>query len=124
MRQLVISIIVLAVALILSVIFIPFGLVYGLTYRILYKRDFSYLSHILMEISVCIDKMDNIICGDFLNHVLVKTGTPFGRRNETVSKKIAENRGGNLTKLGINIGIILEKIDSGHLDSALKENIL
>ncbi len=122
MKKLLIAIIVFSVAVILSVIFIPFGLAYGISYRILYKRDFSYVAKILMAMSVSLDKMDNVICGDFLNHTFVKVGNPFGHENSTVSKVMAQNES-VLTKIGTFFAKVLEKIDPGHLQESLKDKL-
>lgn len=118
MKKLLIAIIVFIVAVFLSVIFIPFGIVYGITYRVIYKRDFGYISEVLMSISVALDKMDNMICGDFLNQTFVKQGEPFGDGDLTVSETMAKNKS-VFTSIGAFIARVLEFIDPGHLQKSL-----
>ena len=124
MKKIFISLIVLFVAVILTIIFVPFGLAYGITYRILYLKDFSYVSKIIIRIAVCLDQLDNVVCGDFLDQTMTRAGKNFGLEDDTVSEILARNKDRNLTKLGMCIANILEKIDPGHLNKSLEENNL
>lgn len=124
MKKIVISLIVFCIAVLLTVIFVPFGLAYGLTYRLIYLRDFSYIAKILNRMSVSLDQFDNVVCGDFLNATLTKIGFNFGLEDDTVSEVVARNKDGNLTKSGNFIAKGLEVIDPGHLSRSLEENVL
>jgi len=104
----------LLIAIILFAILAPFGFIYTLVSSIFYlENPFKYIAHIILRLAVSIDQMGNVVCGDLFNMIMVKTGTPFGHEDDTVSKILYINRN-NLTKLGLCIYNLLETIDPGH----------
>jgi len=109
-----INLLLLLIAIILFAVLAPFGFIYTLVSSIFYlENPFKYVSHIILRIAVSIDQMGNVVCGDLFNVILVKSGTPFGHEDDTVSKVLHINRH-NLTKLGLSIYNLFETIDPGH----------
>lgn len=117
MRRIVLSLILLVVAIILFTVFLPFGVIFALTR----KWDTHYFSKILLRIAVSIDQLSNVTCAGLYNHILVKSGKPFGLEDDTVSEVLGNNRD-NLTQFGQMVVSLLEYIDPGHLNTSLVEN--
>lgn len=123
MRKFVVSLIVLCIAVLLTVLISPFGIAYGIIKNI-YRRTFlAYLTKISKRVSVSIDQLDNVLCGDFLDDFFTKEGNNFGLEDDTVSEVLSKNQH-NLTRFGRIISKLLEAVDPGHLESALIENEL
>lgn len=123
MKKFIVSIIILIVSIILSIVFIPFGLGYAIGYRLIYKKDLTYISKIFIKIAVSLDQLGNVICGDFFDIILTRTGKNFGLEDDTVSEVISRNKYRcNLTKTGTLLANTLESIDPDHLEKALEEN--
>lgn len=106
-------------ALFLSMVLFPVGLV--LTFFVnLYKRRWSFsfkrLDQQFLSIATSIDASGNVVCKDLFNLVLIKKGgVEFGNRRETISSVLGKNqRDGTLTKTGIRVASILDKIDPNH----------
>lgn len=123
MKKLIINIILFIVAIILLVTLGAIGLIYTFFNSLVYFKNKSfakYWGNLLYQINIGIDQIGNVLLGKFLNRFGVKKVIhPFGRVNETISYAIARNRG-YLTKLGTLVHDIIEWIDPGHFDKALK----
>ncbi len=122
MKKLFISLIVLAIAIILTAIVAPIGLAYSFVQSIK-RRNVRYFARVVHKMSVSIDQLDNVICGDLFNKILTKKGRNFGLEDDTVSEVLAKNRKGNLTKLGSISERTLNFIEADHLEKALIENV-
>ncbi len=86
-------------------------------------RSLSYFSKILLRIAVALDQLGNVTCGGLLDAIFTKEGHNFGLEDDTVSEVLAKNQH-NLTRFGRLISNLLEKVDPGHLESAMIENEL
>lgn len=122
MRKLFVSLIVLSVAIVLTVLIAPFGILYGII-RSIYRRNLKYFSKVLLRTAVALDQLGNVTCGGLLDVIFTKEGHNFGLEDDTVSEVLAKNQH-NLTRFGRIISNLLEKVDPGHLESALIENEL
>lgn len=124
MKKLLKNIILLFVAIILLITLGTFGLLYTIISSVYNIRNLSvlkYWSNILYTINVGIDKIGNVLLGDFLNNFAVRNSTyKFGNIDDTISKALAKNIN-NLTSLGKFVVNILEFIDPGHMKKSLIE---
>jgi hypothetical protein len=123
MKKLIKNIILFFVAIILLLILGSFGMVYTIISSIYNFKNLSvlkYWSDIVYTINVGIDKIGNVLLGDFMNKFAVYEPVyKFGNINDTISKALAKNLN-NLTSLGKFIVSILEWIDPGHMEDSLK----
>lgn len=77
----------------------------------------------IYTINVGIDKIGNVLLGEFLNRFAVKElKYPFGKINDTISFALAKNLD-NLSPLGKFIAYVLEYLDPGHLENSLKNRV-
>ena len=124
MKKLIKNIILFFVAIILLLTLGAFGMVYTIISSIYNFKNLSvlkYWSNIVYTINVGIDKIGNVLLGDFMNKFAVKNPVyKFGSINDTISKALAKNLN-NLTSLGRFIVDILEWIDPGHMEKSLNE---
>lgn len=124
MKKLLKNIILLFVAIILLITLGTFGLLYTIISSVYNIRNLSvlkYWSNILYTINVGIDKIGNVLLGDFLNNFAVRNSTyKFGNIDDTISKALSKNIN-NLTSLGKFVVSILEFIDPGHMEKSLIE---
>jgi hypothetical protein len=122
MKKLIKNIILFFVAIILLLILGSFGMVYTIISSIYNFKNLSvlkYWSDIVYTINVGIDKIGNVLLGDFMNKFAVYEPVyKFGNINDTISKALAKNLN-NLTSLGKFIVSILEWIDPGHMEKSL-----
>lgn len=126
MKRLVINIIIFFVAIFLLLTIGSFGLFYTLAYSIINftKSSFvKYWADLIYTINVGIDKIGNVLLGEFLNRFAVKElKYPFGKINDTISFALAKNLD-NLSPLGKFIAYVLEYLDPGHLENSLKNRV-
>lgn len=104
------------VARLLELILIPIFIVWGIIESIIIKKLGDYFK----SLALIIDVMGNVFGKYMMNRLLItKEGYSFGSRFETISYVLGKNKKLNtLTKLGIFIGKILNKIDKNHLEKA------
>ena len=124
MKRLIKNIILFFVAIILLLTLGSFGTIYTIISSIYNFKNLSvlkYWSDIVYTINVGIDKIGNVLLGDFMNKFAVHEPVyNFGNINDTISKALAKNLN-NLTSLGKFIVGILEWIDPGHMKKSLEE---
>lgn len=124
MKRLIKNIILFFVAIILLLTLGSFGTIYTIISSICNFKNLSvlkYWSDIVYTINVGIDKIGNVLLGDFMNKFAVHEPVyKFGNINDTISKALAKNLN-NLTSLGKFIVSILELIDPGHMEKSLEE---
>lgn len=119
MKKVLISIYILAIAIALFILCMPFALCYALSKR---PWNIEYASKILHRIAVSIDQLGNVAFAGFLNATMVRDIKPFGLEDDTVSEVMARNKD-HLTGAGKAIYWILEKLDPGHMEKSLEENV-
>lgn len=120
------NILLFIVAIFLLLTIGSFGLFYTLAYSIINftKSSFvKYWADLIYTINVGIDKIGNVLLGEFLNRFAVKElKYPFGKINDTISFALAKNLD-NLSPLGKFIADVLEYLDPGHLENSLKNRV-
>lgn len=123
MKRLINNLFIFIVAILLLSLIGTFGLIYTIFWSLFNINKISFLKYwadLIYTLNVGIDKIGNVLLGEFLNKFAIKNKTyRFGNINDTISKALAKNLG-NLTKLGQFIVNVLEKIDKGHMEKSLK----
>lgn len=85
-----------------------------------YKSFLKYWGNLLYQVNIGIDQIGNVLLGEFLNNYLVTSPIhKFGDVDETISYVLGKNEK-VLTKLGRLIYNILEFLDPGHMEKAIK----
>jgi hypothetical protein len=116
------------VAVLMSAMLFPFGLLTTFITN-LWKRKLRYsfkrLDNQFLAIATSIDASGNVVCMDLFNLLLKqKTGYSFGNRRETISSVLGKNqRDGTLTKLGVFVAYVLDKIDKNHCFKSIDESV-
>tara|TARA_R110002126_G_scaffold206691_1_gene353808 strand:+ start:928 stop:1284 length:357 start_codon:yes stop_codon:yes gene_type:complete len=113
--------ILLVIALILSVILFPVGFFYSI-----FSLRFRFSSY-LKVIAVGIDQLGNVVCGELFNNTLIqnpsyrKVPYSFGHEDNTISEVLGINKERKtLTKLGIWVAMILNRIEKDHVEKAIE----
>jgi 8-oxo-dGTP diphosphatase len=102
------------VAILLAIILFPIGFLFTM---IKPKRNYYIkFKNYLFFISVSIDQMGNVVCGELFNSILIKEKIHlFGDEDETISSVMGRNKKiNNLTILGKLLDWVLNKIDDDH----------
>jgi hypothetical protein len=124
MKKLFKNIVLFFIAIILLITLGSLGLIYTIFSSIYNFKNISvlkYWSDIVYTINVGIDKIGNVLLGDFMNKfAVIKPVYLFGNLDDTISKALAKNLN-NLTSLGKFIVNVLEYIDPGHMKRSLEE---
>ena len=107
--------ILFAVAIITAVFLYPIGIVYGAI-----KMALVFICSILKTFAVGLSQFGNVACSELFNDTLIKKdGIKFGNPDYTTSKVLGLNKRFNkLTKLGLFVANILNKIDPNHVENA------
>lgn len=120
MKQLLVNLILLIVALVLSIPLIPLGVLYTII-RSLARRDgdkvITYTSKSLYIIAYGFDCIGNVVCRDLFNRLLIQGENKyhFGRWTETISSVLGKNQiSKTLTRAGRCLVSILDYIDPNH----------
>jgi len=110
-----VGILLFIVSLVLLILTGPLGFLYGILYS-LFTKGFRGIGEYLLKIAVSIDQLGNVLMQHLLNALWVKNGGyKFGNRDETISSALGRNiRLGTLTRFGILIDKILDKLDPDH----------
>ena len=105
------------VAVVVGAILYPIGIIYGAG-----KMAVLYLGAILKTFAVGISQFGNVACSELFNDTLIKKGgVRFGNPDNTISKVLGLNKKeGTLTKAGLFVANILNKIDKNHVENASK----
>jgi len=108
--------ILLLVAIILFVLFLPVGLVYAMLRK--GRNEYFY------NVAYGIDQLGNIVMQHAFNKWMISDdGFKFGNPDETVSSELGKNKKiGRLTKSGKFLDKILEKLDKGHSIDSIEED--
>jgi hypothetical protein len=122
MKKLLKNIFLFFIAIMLLITLGSLGLIYTIFSSIYNFKNISvlkYWSDIVYTINVGIDKIGNVLLGDFMNKFAVTEPVYlFGNLDDTISKALAKNLN-NLTSLGKFIVNILEWIDPGHMKNSV-----
>jgi hypothetical protein len=103
------------VAVIVGVILYPIGIIYGAL-----KMAVLYVGAILKTFAVGISQFGNVACSELFNDTLIKkNGIKFGNPDNTISKVLGLNKkAGTLTKTGLFVADLLNKIDNNHVENS------
>lgn len=144
MKKLIKSLVLLAVAVILSVVLLPVGVLwtigeilvrmFNLPLTPSYKRggilgafdkSLGYLSATFHSVAVGLDQIGNAVCRDMLNRLLIeKEGYKFWKVQETISSVLGKNqKNKSLTLLWTLLVAVLDWIDPEHCRKAIKDFI-
>ena len=96
----------------------PFSYIYGAIIS-LSKGEFNKWNK---DLAISKDRFGNILIKYIANQILItKEGYKFGNYNDTISKVLGKNKKQNtLTKLGVFLCYILNKLDKNHVEKADK----
>jgi hypothetical protein len=111
-----INVILTLIAFLLVGVFTPFSILWTL---ILHPRK---LSDYFWRFAIALDQLGNVTCQYTLNFVFIKKdGVLCGNEDQTVSYVIGANKQkGTLTKAGIYLAKILNKIEKDHVEKAVE----
>ena len=115
------------IAVVLTIITVPFGILYGFI-KCLLKFDLKALfrktNKYFRLLAISIDQMGNVAMQDLFDDILIKKkGYKFGNIDETISSVLGKNeRMQTLTSLGRAIVSFLNFIDSNHTLNSIEEN--
>jgi hypothetical protein len=109
------GLILFIVSLVLCSIFYPTGFIYSVILT-LFKNGYTELDKYLFQCAISQDQHANTWLAKLFNDVLIKQGGfKFGNTDETISSVLGKNQLNNkLTKLGLFINSILNKIEKNH----------
>ena len=112
--------ILLIIAIVLSAILFPLGWLYSL---FTFKLSIRKLSGYFKAIAISIDQLGNVVMANLLNDTLIKEhGHKFGNPDETISMVLGLNkRDKSLTKWGIKLTNILNKIEKDHIEKTIEK---
>ena len=122
------SILLFIIAVILGWITIPIGLVSSF-FIFIYKANiagwWNKLGEYFLIFSIAIDVAGNVALGPLFNLIMIKkNGYKFGNRKETISSVLGKNKKLNtLTKKGLILSNILDKIDPNHVLDSIDNNV-
>jgi len=92
----------------------------GVLYSIL-KILFVFFSKVLLLAAIGMNRTGNVVCAVLFNDILIKKDSEhkFGDIKETISRVLGLNkRKGTLTKLGMTVANILNKLHKDHVELA------
>lgn len=120
------NMILLAVAVGLASVLIPLGIVFTLGKALWewnWRKIVGYLANSAGALALAIDHFGNTVCRDLFNSLFLKRGGyGFGNIRETISSALGKNhQRGTLTRAGQLLVWILDLIDPGHVQKAIRE---
>jgi len=121
------GILIFIVAAILATILLPIGLVWGIGEAFVekgFKSAWGRLSDYFFDTALSIDQLGNVACKELFNDTLIKNNSQnrFGDPDETISSVLGKNkRDGTLTKTGIALSWILDKLDKNHVIKSIDQ---
>ncbi len=103
------------IAVFMGAILYPIGIIYSVC-----KLVFLYVGNVCKTLAIGINQFGNVVCSDLFNDTLIKpNGVKFGNPDNTISKVLGLNKKqATLTKAGLFIANILNKIDKNHVEDA------
>jgi len=111
-----VGILLFIIAIILSTILFPIGILYSIL-----KMLIVFFARILLLVAIGMNRIGNVVCADLFNDILIKKDSEhkFGDLKETISRVLGLNkRKGTLTKLGMAVANILNKLHKDHVELA------
>lgn len=110
-----IGVLLFLISLVLFFITVPIGFIYAFFYKLLTK-GIKGIGEYSLKIAISIDQLGNVVMQHLLNLLWIKpNGYKFGNRDETISSALGRNKQlQTLTKFGLAIDWILDKIDPNH----------
>jgi hypothetical protein len=119
------SILLFLVAIILSPLLLV-GIIWSFVKLMIGMKIYQWwnrLGDYFFKSALAIDQLGNVMCMDMFNSLLIKDdSTPFGDEDETISSVLGKNQlKGNLTKLGMGLNWILNRLDPNHSIEAIEE---
>ena len=119
------GIILLIVATILAIFFVPVGFVYSmfvLLWRNGVRGAWNKINDYLYILALGIDQLGNVAMQELFNDILLLPGAyRFGNPDQTLSYIFGKNKQlGKLNKLGLFVAGILNKLDPEHTEKAVK----
>lgn len=130
-RKLWISIVLLVVAIILSIVWMPLGILYTIwmiIHRFFVPTSYScaektigYLANTIQSIALWIDQIGNVVWRDLFNRILIQEDWhKFWNVHETISCVLGHNqRDKTLSKLWEKLANLLDKIEKDHCKNAI-----
>lgn len=120
------NVILLVVAVVLASVLIPLGVVFTVIQAIRqrsWRKIVGYLDKSAGALALAIDHFGNTVCRDLLNALFIQRGGyGFGNIKETISSALGKNALGNkLTLAGWALVWLLDVIDPGHVEKAIKD---
>jgi 8-oxo-dGTP diphosphatase len=118
--------ILLVVALVLASVLLPLGIVFTLVKALCtwnWRKIGGYLANAAGALALAIDHFGNTVCRDLFNSLFLKRGGyGFGNIGETISSALGKNaRRGTLTMTGWLLVWLLDVIDPGHVEKAIRD---
>jgi hypothetical protein len=119
MKNLILSIILVIVAIVLFTILLPIAIIWGIIasfWQRKFKNGTNEVSNWFYAWAISIDQLGNVVCKELFNDALIlHTGIPFGNPDETISSVLGKNKQANtLSKVGKGLDWILNKLDPNH----------
>ncbi len=113
------SFFLLLLAVLLSVIFYPFGWLYSM---ITFRLNIKKLGQYWFIMAVSVDQLGNTVMSTLFNDLLIrKYGHKFGDEDQTISMVLGVNKAmGTLSKTGRFVADILNAIDPMHVEKAIE----
>jgi hypothetical protein len=104
------------------ILYVPLTIINTILVLSKYGWKFKTIDDYFYQTAVDIDKFANRNFRTLWNETLQKNGYQFGDERETVSSALGKNkRDGTLTKTGIVICNILDRLDENHCMKSIKE---
>ena len=109
----------LLLAVLLSVIFYPFGWLYSM---ITFRLNIKKLGQYWFIMAVSVDQLGNTVMSTLFNDLLIrKYGHKFGDEDQTISMVLGVNKAmGTLSKTGRFVADVLNAIDPMHVEKAIE----
>ena len=119
MKNLILSITLVIVAIVLFILLLPIAIIWGVIaslWRRKAKNGLAELSAWFYAWAISIDQLGNVICKELFNDALiVHKGIQFGNPDETISSVLGKNKKtGTLNFLGKALDWVLNILDPNH----------
>jgi len=124
MKKLIGSLGLILLAIIIFLLLLVPGILWQIFSYLKKKETSTYLNDVLFSIAQCIDQLGNVVFQELFNDILITpNGYKFGSSFHTISFVIGMNKQLNtLTKTGIILYNILDKIQPNHCEIAVEQN--
>lgn len=114
------------ISVILTILTVPLGALYTLikfSFKLKFIALFKIINAYFYKIALSLDQLGNVSMQYILNDLLItKEGYKFGDEDETISSVLGKNEKlDTLTKTGIFLNTILNRIDPDHSLNSIEE---